>query len=63
VSSQSRIGALVAITKPMRDTFAPACSRETFSWVLTLGGRSIWVYPGISRLPGVSGATPNITGL
>jgi hypothetical protein len=34
-----------------------------FSWVLTLGGRSIRVYPGISGLPGVSGFTPDTPGL
>jgi hypothetical protein len=31
--------------------------------VLTLGGRSIRVYPGVSGLPGVSGFTPDILGL
>jgi hypothetical protein len=31
--------------------------------VLTLGGRSIRVYPGISGLPGVSGFTPDTPGL
>jgi hypothetical protein len=61
VSSKSRTGALVAKSKPMRDTFAPARSRE--SWVLTLAGRSIRVYPGVSGLPGVSGFTPDIPGL
>jgi hypothetical protein len=63
VSSKSRTGALVAITKPMRDTFAPSRSRETFSWVLTLGDRSIRVYPGISKLPEVFESTPDISGL
>jgi hypothetical protein len=57
VSSKSRTGALVAITKPMRDTFAPTRSTGTFSWVLTLEGRSIRVYPR------VSGFTPDILGL
>jgi hypothetical protein len=50
VSSKSRTGALVAITKPMRDTFAPARSRETF-----LG---CWPWEA-----GVSGFTPDIPGL
>jgi hypothetical protein len=34
-----------------------------FSWVLTLEGRSIRVYPGVSRLPGVSEFTPDTPGL
>jgi hypothetical protein len=34
-----------------------------FSWVLTLGGWSIQVYPGVSGLPGVSRFTPDTPGL
>jgi hypothetical protein len=34
-----------------------------FSWVLTLEGRSIRVYPGVSGLPGVSRFAPDIPGL
>jgi hypothetical protein len=47
----------------MRDTFAPTRSRGIFSWVLTLEVRSIRVYLGVSRLPGVSGFTPDTLGL
>jgi hypothetical protein len=34
-----------------------------FSWELTLEGRSIRVYPGVSELPGVSEFTPDTPGL
>jgi hypothetical protein len=33
------------------------------SWVLTLGGPSFQVIPGVSGLPGVSGVFPEIPGL
>jgi hypothetical protein len=62
MSFKSRTGALVAETKPMRDTFAPTRSRGPFSWVLALEGRSIRVYPRDSGLPGVSGFTPDNSG-
>jgi hypothetical protein len=50
VSSKSRTGALVAKTKPMRDTFAPTRSRGSF-----LG---CWPWKA-----GVSGFTPEFPGL
>jgi hypothetical protein len=62
MSSKSRTGALVAKTKPMRDTFAPTHSQGSFSWVLALEGRSVRVYPGDSGLPGNSGFTPDTPG-
>jgi hypothetical protein len=46
----------------MRDTFAPHIHGDLFL-VLTMGGRSIWVFPGVSGLPEVSEFTPNTPGL
>jgi hypothetical protein len=62
MSSKSQTGALVAKSKPMRDTLAPTRSRGSFFWVLALESRSIRVYPGDSGLRGVSGFTPDTPG-
>jgi hypothetical protein len=55
MSSKSRIGALVAKTKPMRDTFAPTHTRGSFlgcwPWKAGVSG----FFPGDSGLPGDSG--------
>jgi hypothetical protein len=62
MSSKSRTGALVAETKPMRDTFAPTHSRGSYlgcwPWKAGVSG----FLPGDSGLPGESGFIPDTPG-
>jgi hypothetical protein len=62
MSSKGRTGALVAKTKPMRDTFAPTHSWESYlgCWPWKAGVSGFW--PGDSGLPGESGFNPNTPG-
>jgi hypothetical protein len=62
MSYESRTGALVAKTKPMRDTVAPTLSRGSFlgcwPWKAGVSG----FYPGYSGPPGDPGFIPDTPG-